>query len=458
MRRLLLSAAVLPLVFAASAHASVTLGQTTGSLDNCSGPLNLVQDKTAAAPSYVAPSSGVVTSWSYLAHASAPTMKFKVYKPTGDVQVWFLRSESAQKTGGTGADQVHANQLNTFTESPGLRIEAGDHLGLTFPTGATFGCIQTPNLGDAFRTKIAPPDTTVGQDNSGFAGNQDHFKADVSAVVEPDADNDGFGDESQDSCTTDASVHSGPCPVDVSIVKTVSDGAQQGSNLTYTLAVKNNSAINPADGLTVTDPLPAGLAFVSSSAGQGSCVGGANVSCGLGTLAPQQETTVTIVATPTASGPLTNTASVTTTSSDTDTANNSSTAATIVAPIPPPVLSSLKLSPTAFKAKVGTLVSYVLTQDVTTTAKVSKRARGVKKGNRCVKPPKKKPAKKPKRCTRLVGLGSYLRQDKAGPVSYRYKGRLKGKTLRPGRYRLRVTAINANGVSAPASANFTIKK
>ena len=33
----------------------------------------------------------------------------------------------------------------------------------------------------------------------------------VSAILEPDADGDGFGDETQDQCPTDASTQ-GPCP------------------------------------------------------------------------------------------------------------------------------------------------------------------------------------------------------------------------------------------------------
>lgn len=455
-RRSLCIAVVSALVCASSAQASVTLGSTAGATDGCGNGQVTVQATTAGDPSYVAQAAGVVVSWSYLAHTGAPSIRFKVYKPTADVQVWFLRSESALKAPGTGADQVHTNQLNTFTESPGLRIEAGDHLGLTGLGGGTMGCIHTGSNSDLSRTRN-PPDTTAGQDNSGFTGPNPMFKVDVSAVVEPDADGDSFGDETQDSCPTDATVHTGACPVEVSIVKTVSDGAKVGNDLTYTLAVKNNNTTNPAGGVSVIDPLPAGVTFVSSTAGQGSCAGTTNVTCALGSLGPGLATSVTIVVKPTASGPLSNTASVTTTSSDTDTADNSSTAATNVTPLAP-ILSAFKLAPASFKAKKGTRVSYQVSEASTTTFTVFKRVKGVKKAGRCVKPPKKKPKKKPKACTRLVGLGSYLRQDAAGPVSYRYKGRLKGKTLKPGRYKLTAVAANVSGPSNPASANFKIKK
>jgi hypothetical protein len=182
------------------------------------------------------------------------------------------------------------------------------------------------------------------------------------------------------------------------------------------------------------------------------------VTCAIGTLGPGQSTTVTIVVRPTAPGLLSNTASVTTTSSDTDTADNSSTASTTVAPLPP-ILSAFKLAPSSFKAKKGTLVSYQVSEDSTTSFKLSRRAAGVKKGTRCVKPPKKKAGtKKPKRCTRVIDLRSFTRTDLRGPVAFTFKPRLNGKPLPPGRYRLRAVARNVSGASKPASKNFTIKK
>ena len=33
------------------------------------------------------------------------------------------------------------------------------------------------------------------------------------AAIEPDADNDGFGDETQDKCPQSAALHTSPCPV-----------------------------------------------------------------------------------------------------------------------------------------------------------------------------------------------------------------------------------------------------
>jgi uncharacterized repeat protein (TIGR01451 family) len=443
---------------AATAHASVTLGDTTGATDGCGTNQVFAQEATAGPPSYVAPSGGVVTSWSYLAGAGTPAITFKVYTPTSNSSVWFLRSESTQHTGGTGAGQVHANQLNTFAESPGLPIHQGDHLGLTGSGSTGLGCITTMSGGDMLAVK-APPDTIQGQDNPGFNGHPMQLKLDLQAVVEPDADGDSFGDESQDSCPTDATVHTGPCPVDVSIVKTVSASPVAGSDMTYTLAVKNNAAASPATGVNVVDPLPAGVTFVSSTTSQGGCSGTATVTCALGSLAAGATATVAVVVRPTAPGALMNTASVSTTASDTDASNDSSTVATTVAPfIPPvPVLSRLKLKPATFKTSKGTAVSYVDSQAATTTLTVYQLLPGVRKGKKCVAPPRKK-KKGTRRCTRLVRRGSFTRQDLGGPVSFRFKGKLGRKTLAAGSYRLSVVAVNAGGKSKAAQADFKIKK
>src|SRR4051794_23016838 len=109
--------AVATLGVSTDAGASVTLGQTSGAIDDCGGNQVLVQTSVGAAPAYQASSSGVVVSWSYLAHAGNPNIRFKVYHATTDPAKFFVRSASAERNPGSGANQVHPNQLNTFAES-----------------------------------------------------------------------------------------------------------------------------------------------------------------------------------------------------------------------------------------------------------------------------------------------------------------------------------------------------
>jgi Ca2+-binding RTX toxin-like protein len=194
-----------------AANASQTLGQTSGAADDCGSAVVSVQD---GSPGYVASSNGVVVSWSYLAHAGTPDLRLRIYRPGTSATEWIARSESALKLGGSGAGKVNANTTNTFPESPGLSIKSGDHLGLT-TAGAgsvTWGCISTGSAADLIRQKN-PPDAAVGVAATFPGAALTNLKIGVSAVVEPDADGDSFGDESQDSCPTDSTVHVGACPV-----------------------------------------------------------------------------------------------------------------------------------------------------------------------------------------------------------------------------------------------------
>src|SRR3954454_1473948 len=444
-------------IAAAPAQASETIGQTQGATDNCGTNQVNVQASTGGAPSYASSIRGVVVSWSYLAGNQTPAVRLRVYHETADPTVWLTRSESALKPAGSGTGEVQTNHLNTFAESPGIPIFAGDVLGLTTSGASNMGCISTTSNNDVIRTKN-PPDPPAGQNSpaNSFVGQLPQLRLDVSAVVEPDADHDDFGDETQDSCPTDPAVHSGGCPVDLSIVKTASPNPKVGDNLTYGLSVKNNSTINPAAGVTVIDTLPSGVTFVSTTASQGTCSGTTTVVCGLGTFTPGQTAGIAIVVKPTSAGALNNTAGTTTTANDTDTTNNSSSVLVNVA-APVPVIGKYKVTPsTQSFAKPGATISYDLNTAATTTHSGLKPAPGIKSGKTCVKPPKK-PPKGAKKCTRFVPIGSFKHTDVAGKNKFHWNGKLKGKKVKPGSYRLQAVARNASGKSAAKQVGFKIK-
>jgi uncharacterized repeat protein (TIGR01451 family) len=106
-----------------------------------------------------------------------------------------------------------------------------------------------------------------------------------------------------------------------------------GANLTYTVTVTNNGP-SAATGVTLTDPLPATVTFGSVIPSQGSCSETAGtVSCNLGDVATGATATVTLVVTPTAADPLTNTASVAGTEPDPNPENNSATVETTVSAV-----------------------------------------------------------------------------------------------------------------------------
>lgn len=119
---------------------------------------------------------------------------------------------------------------------------------------------------------------------------------------------------------------------DLSIVKTASPNpGQVGVPLSYRLAVTNNGP-SAATNVTVNDPLPAGVAFGSSTPTQGACSGTTTVNCNLGSLAVGATAVVTIVVTPSAQGQLANTATVTAGETDSASSNNSSSITTFIQP------------------------------------------------------------------------------------------------------------------------------
>ena len=112
---------------------------------------------------------------------------------------------------------------------------------------------------------------------------------------------------------------------DLQVTKTASAASiQPGDNVTYTITVTNNGPSN-ATGVTVTDPIPTDLTYVSATPSAGSCSYTApTVTCSLGSLANGASATITLVATGSAVGLPVNVATVAASQVDCVPANNSS--------------------------------------------------------------------------------------------------------------------------------------
>ncbi|WP_154723337.1 DUF7933 domain-containing protein [Ilumatobacter coccineus] len=115
---------------------------------------------------------------------------------------------------------------------------------------------------------------------------------------------------------------------DVSVVKTTVDApVVAGEQVTYSIVV-SNAGPSAAANVTLSDPLPAGLSFVSAATTQGACPGTGPVTCNFGSIGAGGSVTVTVVAdvADTATGAaLANTATVAS-PTDTTPGNNESTA------------------------------------------------------------------------------------------------------------------------------------
>ncbi len=174
------------------------------------------------------------------------------------------------------------------------------------------------------------PDNNVNNDDNGdpLSGQGVVSKAvTLTAMAEPTNDGDS-------NANTNLSVDFGFVPtIDLSIDKTDdADPIVAGNILTYTLAVTNLGQ-STATGVTVSDPLPAGVTFLSASTTQGSVSqSNGTVTATIGSLAEGATATVTVrvrVASGT-TGTLSNTATVTGNQRDTVPGNNSDTEPTVV--------------------------------------------------------------------------------------------------------------------------------
>ena len=188
-------------VAAPAAAAGQTVGQLFPPTHDCGKPAGVtvtaLQTGVASGNSYTVAAPGVITSWSFQNSAvTVVGLKLKVGRPAGGVN-YLITAESA-------AGPQTPNAVNTYPAR--IPVAADDRIGIAVGGG---GCAaQTMDAADTW-VGIAfdvLPNTTAPFDESPAA-----LKFPIAAYVEPDADADGFGDESQDQCPADPSTH-GPCP------------------------------------------------------------------------------------------------------------------------------------------------------------------------------------------------------------------------------------------------------
>jgi uncharacterized repeat protein (TIGR01451 family) len=148
-----------------------------------------------------------------------------------------------------------------------------------------------------------------------------------------------------------------PQQADLQVNKTVSNPTPNvGDTITYTITLKDNGP-DSATNVTLTDLLPAGVAFVSATASQGTYTPGTGVWT-VGTVAVTTPQTLTITATVTSPNPAANTAAISHSDQfDPNTANNSDTASTN------PQQADLALAKTVSNARpnVGDTITFTVT-------------------------------------------------------------------------------------------------
>jgi hypothetical protein len=130
--------------------------------------------------------------------------------------------------------------------------------------------------------------------------------------------------------------------------------------------------------------------------------------------------------------------------------------------IKPSTLVAAARGPSALALKSaarGAIVSYGTFAAATTTFTVQRALPGRRRGHSCVRPAAA--GRKAKRCTRHLRVGSFQHADaiSLGVVRFRFTGRVRGRALKPGSYRMQAVPKSATGLTGPAvSAPFSVTR
>jgi hypothetical protein len=168
--------------------AAASLGQTfEPDPEDCEG-VTVLQSGSPAGQ-YAAPVAGVITSWSFQAPGGAapdvPELKFKVGRPAG-ANAFTIVGEEGPRTPAAGV-------LNSYPAR--ISVQPGDVIGFALAADAAGGfCARAPAPG--YTAHAVPGDVPPG--NTVAFPVVVEGQLDVAAILEPDCDGDGLGDETQD--------------------------------------------------------------------------------------------------------------------------------------------------------------------------------------------------------------------------------------------------------------------
>jgi hypothetical protein len=169
---------------------ATTLGETFVPSQTCAPGDTFVQS-TSPGGKYAAPAAGVITRWSFQADSTPTTdkLKFKVARATDIADEFTVIGESPL------VDPV-TNTLNSYPVQ--IPVQAGDVIGVYWDQGnaALSECVRddTAYKDHYFVGDVLPGTTQAFTPEEGY-------QFDVSALLEPDCDKDGLGDETQDADT-----------------------------------------------------------------------------------------------------------------------------------------------------------------------------------------------------------------------------------------------------------------
>lgn len=211
------AAAAAVLVLPSLADGATTIGQSDfppGQMIEFHVGPGVFAQITSAGPSYEVPAGGgVITSWS-LVTGNRPSF-------TGPYTLELLRANPDNSYTVAARDPEHITTsadgspvASTF--SVRIPVSGGELLAVWdgaagTQSEATLALQDTANMTDGAAEDTNQPTDPASGSSVSFGLVEFQARLLLSAVMEPDADHDGFGDETQDQCPSNASIQ-GPCP------------------------------------------------------------------------------------------------------------------------------------------------------------------------------------------------------------------------------------------------------
>jgi hypothetical protein len=315
------AAALVAATAAAPASAFTTLGTLppdSSSVTSSCDDFLVWQAAETGAGLTVPAGSWVITSASIqdvASGASGRSSKLKLLRPAPSRTSLDIVGEVTVALGTTGA----------VATVSGLHVptQGGDILGLAGTAGAGGPCYYQGAFPDCLHATGGPGgDAPVGTHvTNTYPDSPAGYRVDLQATLEPDADADGFGDETQDACPGDPSLHEAPCVADVTLTGTVTPATVGVGGLAVISGTIGNAGSGSGQGVTLHVAPGSGLQIVSNLPNAG-CTFTTDLACSVGLVGKGASVPFVAVVKATSTGAKTLAATVTGTSTDPNAANN----------------------------------------------------------------------------------------------------------------------------------------
>src|SRR5882724_8503088 len=294
----------------------------------------------------------------YIEHTAAGTFigqqngaswTFNWTAPATDIGVvtFYTAGNQANNDGNTSGDYIYRTFVTSapFASTPDFSVIASPSLrALTPGANAQYSVTITPSAGFTGTVNLSAsglPSGAIANFSPASVSISDATSKTTTLTITTTAGTP-LGDFPVNiTGTAGSTVHSvavnlkvvSPSSIDLIVTKTASPNpGQVNVSLSYRVTVTNNGPAL-ATNVNLTDTLPSGVAFSSSSTMQCSCSGnGPPVICSLNNLAVGASAIVTIVVTPASPGQITNTSTAVASETDFDPSNNTASINTVIQP------------------------------------------------------------------------------------------------------------------------------